>query len=384
MKRAHFAKGSLDLFEDYRIAGMGVGNFRYAYPRYQTAEDARMLLIYAHNDWAQLLAEAGTVGMALFLAGAVWWLLSHLRMWHRRRNTFSVSLGAASLATAAVMAVHAYSEFNLHIPANVLALALVLALGFAALGVSSRERGMPVRQSTTSMPLKGTGGVLLVAVLAGIIWTGVSVVRHVAAAVFCPTEINTTLNLERTPPLADIRTAIRLEPENAELHFRSAMERLRHLNSMAPADRKRRTKQVLELQRHIVSGMEAAVRRNPLDARYHIQLGWAYANLAAAGDSAAAFLLAADQAMGRAAYHAAERLPSNHVAMGRYWTWRHRIAYPSSSFPQAALARARWHFQKALALERGRRKNLLEGEIREFAERLVDDPGVVLPGEGPN
>ena len=36
--RAILAQKTMEIYEDYRLTGVGVGNFKYAYPRYQPPE----------------------------------------------------------------------------------------------------------------------------------------------------------------------------------------------------------------------------------------------------------------------------------------------------------------------------------------------------------
>jgi len=54
--RTRYAQKTMDLFEDYKITGIGVGNFQYAFPRYQAVEDRNRFMRHAHNDWAQFLS----------------------------------------------------------------------------------------------------------------------------------------------------------------------------------------------------------------------------------------------------------------------------------------------------------------------------------------
>ena len=67
-KGQRIARKAIVMLGDYRVAGVGVGNFQYAYPRYQAEEERKGYVRFAHNDWAQFLSEAGITGFALLLA----------------------------------------------------------------------------------------------------------------------------------------------------------------------------------------------------------------------------------------------------------------------------------------------------------------------------
>jgi len=56
--RSRYTQKTMDMFDDYRITGVGLGNFQYAYPKYQAAIDKNLFMRHAHNDWAQFLSEA--------------------------------------------------------------------------------------------------------------------------------------------------------------------------------------------------------------------------------------------------------------------------------------------------------------------------------------
>ena len=80
------AQKTLDMFHDYRLTGVGVGNFQYAYPKYQAAEHKNIFIRHAHNDWAQFMAEGGLVGFCVLLAGISFFIYRTYRIWRKRKN----------------------------------------------------------------------------------------------------------------------------------------------------------------------------------------------------------------------------------------------------------------------------------------------------------
>lgn len=154
--RKRYTETTLQLFRNFITFGIGVGNFRYAYPRYQNAQDGYSFIEYAHNDWIQFLAEAGIIGFILFLAGATFYLSRTIGRLRNKENPFQLTLGFAPLAAIVMIGIHSYSDFNLHIPANFLTLSAIVAIGYNALKLKENSGGAsPVQYY--SLPPKGKG-----------------------------------------------------------------------------------------------------------------------------------------------------------------------------------------------------------------------------------
>ena len=102
--RITIAKDSLRLARAHLAYGVGVGAFEVVYPKYQTvATDA--LIDHAHNDYAELLAEAGILGWVLIpvsLGTFLWQAFRRLRgtgNGARKRETSSLATGHWPLTT---------------------------------------------------------------------------------------------------------------------------------------------------------------------------------------------------------------------------------------------------------------------------------------------
>src|SRR5205085_3283863 len=65
--RAHFWQGTVGIIKDHPVLGAGLGAFGAVYPRYDTA-GGTYRLEQAHNDYLQILSDAGVVGALLGLA----------------------------------------------------------------------------------------------------------------------------------------------------------------------------------------------------------------------------------------------------------------------------------------------------------------------------
>jgi O-antigen ligase len=122
--RAHFWRVTLNVIRSYPLLGTGLGAFGVAYTRFDTINPL-LRLEQAHNDYLQLLADAGIVGGLLGLI----FVVVLFRQGLRRINTADkfrrgVALGALGGCSGVLM--HSFFEFALHAMANAL-LFLVLA-----------------------------------------------------------------------------------------------------------------------------------------------------------------------------------------------------------------------------------------------------------------
>ncbi len=119
------------------VFGTGSGTYLY-YGRMFRATQMQDDPVRAHNDYLDLLAEYGLVGVALFLAFFVLHLRAGWRSLTRiapeptilsgRILSNSLALQIGAIAAVAAYVVHSVFDFNLHIPANVLLMAFVFAI----------------------------------------------------------------------------------------------------------------------------------------------------------------------------------------------------------------------------------------------------------------
>jgi O-antigen ligase len=387
--RSRYAARTMDLFADYQAVGAGVGNFQHAFPRYQSIKDKKKFYMYAHNDWAQFLAEAGVTGLALLLAGFGIYVFETLRLWRQRKDPYAVFLGILPIAAIAYMAIHSYSEFNLHTPANVLVLAAVMAIGYAALHLERHHRRDRMTYRYYDLPVKYRGGVVLVLIFGLMGWAGWWSVRHFVAEAYCNTVPNSTLNRDQHPPVEEIVKAIAWDGGNAAYWYKlaEAIEaRSAKLKAQSQEDKGAgEDGSAFRVPRSAfrLPALERAVRLNPFEAQYHLQLGWAYAHRWQEPDYHARWLPAADISMDRAAYVAGVKNPHLHQELGNYWAMRSKSVYPSDPLHHEAWARAVWHYRKAMEIEGAgqRRKSKaverMEKQIRDYVWNLYPDEAFV-------
>jgi O-antigen ligase len=117
--RLKIDRDTLHMFAQRPILGWGLGTFETVSPQFRSFY-TDLLVDKAHNDYFQLLAEAGIVGFAImvwFLASAVRRAVPKIRNWPSEVNG-GVALSAV-IGIAGIL-VHSFVDFNLEIPANAL------------------------------------------------------------------------------------------------------------------------------------------------------------------------------------------------------------------------------------------------------------------------
>lgn len=127
---------AVQMWRDHFWWGVGPALYDCRFPEYRS-EDMQMRPGYAHNDYLNLLADWGTGGGVIVLAGVVAFSAGLMKAWKYVRppendfnrglsNRFAFFLGASAGLLA--LAVHSVVDFNLHIPANAILGVTLLAL----------------------------------------------------------------------------------------------------------------------------------------------------------------------------------------------------------------------------------------------------------------
>ena len=121
--RVYLYRNTLAMIKDHPFAGVGFGNFRYAYPRYRDRAEWALSGLNtrvdeAHNDYLQVFSEVGIVGFVVFL-----WILFLLGRMAWKGLQGEAGTRRFSIAQACVMGILAtlvqcLFDFNLQNPAS--------------------------------------------------------------------------------------------------------------------------------------------------------------------------------------------------------------------------------------------------------------------------
>jgi O-antigen ligase len=151
--RAHFWSTTLEIIRDHPVMGVGLGSYGLAYTQYDS-RNGLFRLEQAHNDYLQVMADAGIIGVGL----AIFFIIALFRMGFARRETddlFRRGVATGALAGCFAVLVHSFFDFTLHTTANAL-LFLMLAT-FATINgrveqPSQRRRQRHRRRKLTKQP----------------------------------------------------------------------------------------------------------------------------------------------------------------------------------------------------------------------------------------
>jgi O-antigen ligase len=117
-----------DIVGDFPVFGTGLGTFASAYNAYEIRTGDELALVHAHNEYLEYVAELGVAGTVILFGGILTLAVQAYRAWRKRRNPQVRALALGGIVSLAGAGVHAFTDFNLHIPANMVLFTVVLSL----------------------------------------------------------------------------------------------------------------------------------------------------------------------------------------------------------------------------------------------------------------
>ncbi len=132
-------RDSLAIWRHYPVVGAGANAFRTVFPQFRRTS-YNDFMTHPENEYVQVAAETGVVGVAL----ALWLALALWRQRDRREETRWLRLGVGGALAAA--AVHACFDFAPHVPLYTVTLAMLVG------AVQPAWRGAPEGTPTQSLP----------------------------------------------------------------------------------------------------------------------------------------------------------------------------------------------------------------------------------------
>lgn len=126
-KRPEFWEKTVQIFADYPLFGSGLGTFPSIYPGLESL-GTPLNIYHAHNDYLEYLAELGILGMGMLLGGLLIMVIKAFMIWRTRRHREIKGLALGGFVALICLLLHSITDFNMHIPANMLLFSIVLSL----------------------------------------------------------------------------------------------------------------------------------------------------------------------------------------------------------------------------------------------------------------
>jgi putative inorganic carbon (HCO3(-)) transporter len=118
------------LFLKYPWTGVGLGAFRAAFPLiHPVGEEGTWW--HAHNDWLELAATTGVVGLAIVGYGLFWLVRGLARSWREGERSEDRAAALAAIGACVAVGLQELLEFGLTQPANSFTLAVVCGAALA-------------------------------------------------------------------------------------------------------------------------------------------------------------------------------------------------------------------------------------------------------------
>jgi len=124
--RTHIWKVSLEIIKNNLPFGAGIGAYAQAYTQHDTASGMD-LVEQAHNDYLQIIADAGIIGAIIGALFLFWLFRTGLRN-SRRQNIFRRGIAVGAFAGCLAVLVHSLFDFVLHTTAISILFLTLLAM----------------------------------------------------------------------------------------------------------------------------------------------------------------------------------------------------------------------------------------------------------------
>jgi len=224
--RTEATLSTLRMFAASPAFGVGFGSFQHVFPAFQGPRiEFGTRWLHAHNDYAQLLAEGGIVGV--LLVGLLVFLFVQTL---RRRLPGATTTGKLFVAGLVVgmmaVALHSFVDYGLHKPANAFLLAALFGLAHSAAGLRS-NRSESRQQTKREIPREPAAALprLLVRLgalvaLAGLLVLVVGELGELRGELAFARFYRLALVAEKSQDPTDLRAAVEGASREAELVMR--------------------------------------------------------------------------------------------------------------------------------------------------------------------
>lgn len=125
--RSHFWQIAWQIFLDYPFLGAGLDSFAFTFPNYDTWNGSYRLE-QAHNDYLQILADAGIMGFICVAAFIFLLFKQGLQTVRQSSDSFRRNTAVGALAGCCGILIHSFFDFPLRTPSNALFFLTLAAL----------------------------------------------------------------------------------------------------------------------------------------------------------------------------------------------------------------------------------------------------------------
>ncbi len=145
--RTEAARTALPLVNDYLLVGSGGGSFYNVFLSYRTPKYSYLYVDHTHNDYVEIAADYGLLGLAILGALVVSTLGVVMQVMARRKSELPWGMAFGVAMAIVGLAVHSTVDFNLQIPANAMTIVVILAMGWIAkdLKITRHRKSMSQR-----------------------------------------------------------------------------------------------------------------------------------------------------------------------------------------------------------------------------------------------
>ena len=137
--RTEATLATLRIFRTWPVFGCGFGSFQHVFPAFQGPSIQFGRWLHAHNDYAQLIAEGGIVGVLLVVLTAVVLVRLVRKRFSKAAREGRLFVGGLAVGLAAI-ALHSFVDYSLHKPANAFLLATLCGMSVAAAHLRSEQK----------------------------------------------------------------------------------------------------------------------------------------------------------------------------------------------------------------------------------------------------
>ena len=140
VSRLDYWQDSLAIIKDHPL-GIGLGNFKQVFPVYKVSVVSDTITAHTHNDYLQLLVEAGWPGFLALVSGFFIFLgksFFKVKRLSPHDDPLAFFIGIGALSGLVSMVFHSFFDFNLQMPANCIYFVTLIALVYVC--VWERER----------------------------------------------------------------------------------------------------------------------------------------------------------------------------------------------------------------------------------------------------